>query len=434
MEKEEDKYIVALELGTSKMIGIVARKSQDEPVTIIAIEKEKSDNCIKRGCIQNIDEAAARVKKLITKLSNRIPELKIERVYVSIAGQSIHSISHEVRKKLPHETEISQSLISELLSEAYNYPLPQAEILNIIPNEYLIDQQQENNPVGVLGSSIEIKLKLITARQSLKRKLMLCVAEKAQIPIAGFITAPLATAEALLTDEEKRLGCALIDFGAGTTTLSVYKDNMLRHLVTIPFGGRNITNDICTLNLLEESAEKIKRTFGKAIDMEEYTPSKSAIDELEIHRIKYETLCHVVEARIEEIVSNIVAQLQESGYKQQLPAGLIITGGASQLKGLETLLEQKTGLSTRHGNIVKNITLGNKSDVIIPEYTQAIGLALLGKEACAIKPEPVVVPPKFDPEEIPVKVPASRGGLFDQLLAAGKKLANKTEKFLDEKE
>lgn len=433
---ETGTYIIAIELGTSKIVAIAGCKQEDGTTSIVAVEHERSADCIKRGCIQNVDEAASRVKKAITKLSNRIPDKTIEKVYVGIAGQSLHSISHSVCSTLPIESAITHDIIKNLLQEGYKYPSKELKILHVIPNEYFVDKCQEANPVGVIGSEVEARIKLITARPSLKKKIEICFSEKVKMPIAGYITTPLATAAALLTEEDKKLGCALVDFGAGTTTLSVYKDNMLRYLVTIPFGGKNITNDICSLNLLENDAEILKKRFSN--QSISYTPEQlqATIEGLGSTKLKYQTLFQVMEARSEEIVANVNAQLVESRYAQLLPAGIVITGGASNLQGIEELLAQKTGLAVRQGTIVKNITFATDSDLYTPDITAAIGLVLMGTDSCTRKKEAIPPPPPVIQPEVTKKGDTKKekkakkeednsGGIFGSVFGEmGKKLDN----------
>ncbi|MCH5329140.1 MAG: cell division protein FtsA [Coprobacter sp.] len=378
---ETGKYIAAIELGTAKIVGIIGQKKEDGTLHVLAIEQEESSGCIKRGCIQNVEETASRVKKIITKLGNRTTGT-IEQMYVGIGGQSVRTINHTVRKQLPEDTQVTEELIRTMHSEGRTFPVYNAEILKIVPNEYLLDNQLETHPVGIFCSDIEARLKLIVGRPSIRKNIARCLTERCKMPVAGYIVSAQATAAALLTEDEKNLGCALIDFGAGTTTLSIYKDNLLRYLITIPFGGRNITKDISSLNILDSEAENLKITFGSAINNSDMQKHELRIDGLDSSKIKYQDLCRIIEPRIEEIVENVHEQIDVSGYADQLARGIIITGGASLLRELPELLTQKTGMKVRRGSIPRTISFANRIEGGKPAYSQAIGLLMLGEENC----------------------------------------------------
>lgn len=414
---EINQYIAAIDLGTSKIVGIAGSKDKAGRLTVRAIEKEDSGGCIKRGGIQNVEEAASRIKKIISKLENRISE-KIEKIYVGIGGQSLHTVNHSVSKQLREDTQVTDELINSILSESQHFPVFNAEIVQTVPTEYLVDNRLETQPKGVFCSDISANLKLIVARPSLKKNLNRCLVERVKIPVAGYIVAPLATAAATLTENEKSLGCALLDFGAGTTTLSVYKDNFLRYIVTIPLGGRNITRDICTLNVLEPDAERLKTAYGYAVNTPEQDKNTQQIniEGIDASKIKYQSLSRVIEARIEEIIENVISQIEESGYAKQLSAGIIITGGGSQLKALPELIRQKTGMDVRRGSVPKEVSFSNKEEAVFdPGYTEAIGLLLLGSENCVKEhaAEPKIEVQPVNPVK-PAKQPKSqKSGLFD---------------------
>lgn len=405
---ETNKYIAAIDLGTSKIVGVVGTKNESGHLVVLAIEKEDTTGCIKRGMIQNVEEAASRVKRIITKLENRIPE-KLAKVYVGIGGHSLRTVNHRIVRQLNEDTQVTEDLIQSIIAEGRNFPVYNAEILDVVPTDYLLDNRVESQPQGVFCSDIEARLSLIVGRVTLKKNIFRCLVERVKIPIAGYIPAPLAVAAATLLENEKELGCALIDFGGGTTTLSIYKEGSLRYIVTIPFGGRNITRDICTLNVLDQEAEHLKVNYGSAISpVADGKHHSVKIEGVDSTKIKYPILCRVVEARIEEIVENIIAQLDASGYSRELAAGIIITGGGSQLKELPTLLKQKMGMEVRKGVFPRNVAFANKQESVFnPAYVQAVGLLLLGTESCVKEREVVVSVPE---QEFPLKKPVVSGG------------------------
>ena len=443
---EAGKYIVAIELGTSKIVGIVGVKNEDGRLNILATEKEDSAGCIKRGCIFNVEDTASKIQKIIKKLENRL-SLKITKVYVGVGGQSVHSISHSVFRQLAEDTPITDMIINSLHAESRSFPVANAEIMDVIPNEYTIDNHLETQPKGTYASEIEAHLQLVVGRPSIKKNINRCIVERLKLPIAGYIMSVHADAAALLDDEEKSLGCALINFGAGTTTLSIYKDNFLRYVVTIPFGGRNITQDISSLNILMSEAERLKLAFGCAINNGE-EPKGIGIEGIDSSKINYQELCRVTEARIEEIIANIVEQIKESGYKDQLSAGIILTGGASLLKELPELLARETKMSVQRGNLQKGITFSGHQEGGLTAYSQAIGLLLLGEENCVEKPitpktEPTVEEPE-KPENKEIsdekkkkeheKKPKKSWNIFGAIEKMTDKVISSTENFLTDEE
>jgi cell division protein FtsA len=347
------EYIAALDLGTSKMIAMAATKNREGALSILGSEKVDSETCIRRGCIYNIEKTGEKVSSVVRKLSYKLNP-GIQKIYVGIGGQSLRTEYHAVRKEINGGV-INDEILTSLEEECRKYEPELAEILAVISPEYYLDGRLEMDPKGVSCDVIEAKFQLILGRPSLKSCLEKSIEEKARFEIAGFFVSPLATAEAVLDSREKRLGCALVEFGAGITYLSIYKDGLLRYLIAIPLGGNVITKDLCELGILEPEAEKLKIEQGDAwID--------SGEEELR------DT---IVEARANEIVANVIEQIRLSGYENLLGEGIILTGGGSLLKNIDKLLAQKTGKQVRKAKI--------------DDHTQACvrGLLALGTENCA---------------------------------------------------
>jgi len=377
-----EQYIVAIDPGSSKIIAMIARKETSGNISILRTEKVDSENSIRRGCIYNVDAAAGKIGYLINRLNEDYakPRLRapIERVYVSIGGQSLHTERYSIRKQVKNET-IDQPLLNEIKEEIEQYKPELYEVLKILPPEYYVDGQLNPSPRGTTASVIEARYQLIVVSSpNLKTLIRRAIPEN--IEIADYIVAPLATAAAVLDTNEKKLGCALVEFGAGVTYVSIYKGGTLRYLVTIPLGGSVITSDICGLNVFEEEAEPLKKNHGSAIpDMED--TSKITLDEgLSTERkIEVRNLNTVIEARINEILENVIHQIRESGYDDALGSGIIITGGGAMLRHLEESFRNKVNKSLRHANPMIN---GGKQ----AEYSTIIGLITMAKESCV---EPV---------------------------------------------
>ena len=394
---EQHKYIVAIDPGTSKMISMIARKEAGGKISILHTAQVDSEHCIRRGCIYNVDAAAEKMDGLINRLNEEYakPELNapIERVYVGIGGQSLHIEQYSIKKQVAAET-IEQRLLTEIEDEIKQYKPELYEVLEILPAEYYVDGQLTDSPRGTTASAIEARYRLIVVSSpNLKTLTRKAVPEK--IEIADYTVIPLATAAAVLDKKEKDLGCALVEFGAGVTTVSIYKGGKLRYLVTIPLGGLVITKDIRCLNVSEEEAESLKRNHGSAVlDMNDVR--KITIDEgLNTEReIEVRNLNTIVEARTDEILANVIHQINESGYADSLASGIIITGGGAMLRHLEESFKNRTN---------KNIRLAypaaNGTDWPA-EYAAIIGLLTEAKDEC-VEPVKPAVPAPADPEPLP---------------------------------
>ena len=344
MEKE---YVAALDLGASKMrVATASMKIRSETSNYQFIHPEGT---IRRGLIVNRDRAAEKLRIL----TGKIPQLK--KIYVGVGGQALHSKEIIIRKELRGE-EVSQTVINEIENECAAYSDPSFALFEYLSPEYVIDGRPELYPEGAKGEILEAKCLMILGHPSLKNDIEI-LASKANLEIATIEVAPRATAEAVLTAKEKESGCALVEWGASLTYLSIYKDGVLRYLVTIPLGGNAITHDISTvLNLSEAGAENLKKNEGNALASNDDNP-----------------LHQVIEARAIEIIANIVHQIEQSGYETSVNA-IVMTGGSSLLQNLDHLLEQKSGKTVRR--ITDN-----------PEQSCIRGLLKIGKENCAGEPE-----------------------------------------------
>lgn len=404
---EQHKYIVAIDPGTSKMISMIARKEAGGKISILHTAQVDSEHCIRRGCIYNVDAAAEKMDGLINRLNEEYakPELNapIERVYVGIGGQSLHIEQYSIKKQVAAET-IEQRLLTEIEDEIKQYKPELYEVLEILPAEYYVDGQLTDSPRGTTATAIEARYRLIVVSSpNLKTLTRKAVPEK--IEIADYTVIPLATAAAVLDKKEKDLGCALVEFGAGVTYVSIYKGGKLRHLVTIPLGGLAITKDIRCLNVSEEEAESLKRNHGSAVlDMEDVR--KITIDEgLNTEReIEVRNLNTIVEARMDEILANVIHQINESGYSDSLTSGIIITGGGAMLRHLEESFKNKTNKNIRLAYPAANGT-GQPA-----EYAAIIGLLTGAKDECvdASVKKPVQEPEEPEPPKPPVQAVSNR--------------------------
>lgn len=343
-------YVVALDVGTSKILAMAAKKTHDS-ISVLGSEQIPSGTCVRRGCIYKIDDTANKIQKVIKNLSHSL-NLGIKKIYVGIGGQSLRTEYYSVKKEI--NGLVTNDILLYLESECLNYMSESVEVLDVISPEYYIDEKLEANPKNMHCKEIEARYQLIVGRPSLKNFLEKSIEEKAGIEIAGYFISPLATAEAVLTSKNKERGCALVEFGSGITSVSIYKNRQLKYLVTIPLGGNVITKDLCCLDIVESEAEALKISDGNAL----------------ITSKEEQFLDTVIEARVNEIVANVVEQIKQSGYLSMLDEGIIITGGASLLKNLDKLLSRQTGKQVR------------QADVKNPMHACILGLLALSKDDC----------------------------------------------------
>ncbi len=378
------EFIAAIELGSSKVTGIAGKKNSDGSMQVLAYAKEDSSSFIRKGIIYNLNKTAQSLTSIINRLEGDLKE-SIAKVYVGVSGQSLRTVRNVVSRDLKEETLISQELVDSICDENLEIPLIDMDILDVAPQEFKIDNYLPDTPVGVLGNHIEGRFLNIVARASIKNNLERCF-EQAKIKIADLLIAPLVTANAVLSESERRSGCALVDFGADTTTISVYKSNILRFMTVLPLGGNSITRDITSLRIEEEEAERLKITYADATYEEEGEERATCPLEDGERTIELGTLNNIIGARVEEIIDNVWNQIQLSGYEDKLLAGIIITGGTANLKNLDEVLRKRTKIDkVRIARNIRN-TLYADGDLIKKDGTQntLFGLLFEGKENCCL--------------------------------------------------
>lgn len=331
-------FIAAIELGSSKAVGVAGRKNSDGSMQVLAYVQEDSSSFMRKGVVFNLDRTTQCLKSIVSKLEKELKST-IARVYVSIGGQSLHVQHNVVSREWKEEEIISEKLVSAIGDENLSVLIPDMAILDVVPQEYKVGNSMQANPVGLVGNRMEGHFLNILIRSSVRKNWEYCFSE-AKIEIADLLIAPVVTANAVLTESERRSGCALVDFGADTTTIIVYKNNILRFLAVLPLGGNSITRDIATLRFEEDEAERLKKDCGDALYEEadeETTVVCSGEDDRKVDLIE---LNEAVGARAEEIVANVWNQIQLSGYESKLLGGLVLTGGAAGLKNIDTLIRR----------------------------------------------------------------------------------------------
>ena len=399
------EFIAAIELGSSKITGVAGKKNSDGSMQVLAYAQEDSSTFIRKGVIFNLDKTAQSLTSIINRLEGELKN-SIAKVYVGIGGQSLRTVRNVVSRDLEEEAIISEELVSAIGDENIAIPVVDMDILDVAPQEYKVGNNLQANPVGLVGSHIEGRFLNIVARASVRKNLEHCF-QQAKIDIADQLIAPLVTANAVLTESERRSGCALIDFGADTTTISVYKNNILRFLTVLPLGGNSITRDIITLQMEEEEAERLKKAYGDALYEEDPEQEEEATCKLDDDNrvIKVADLNNIIEARAEEIVANVWNQIQLSGYEDKLLAGIILTGGGASLKNLDETLRKRSKIEKiRMAKLPRN-TVHAPNNILKKDGSQntLFGLLFEGNQNCCLTetaPEAIPAPTttKREPE------------------------------------
>ena len=333
-----EKNIVAIELGSSSIRAIIGQKKPDGSLQVSGYEKEVAPDSIHKGAVYNIDKTAQAIMSVIKRIEER-QKLVVNLVYVGLSGLSLRTAGNSVKRQFEAKTTVSDEILEQLKEENLSRSYPGAEILDVIPQEYRVGAHVNSDPKGVITDRIEGFYKNVIARTSLRENIQNCFKNVKQVEVADFFISPLLLAGYLLTDTEKRSGCALVDFGAETTTVAIYVQKILRHLVVIPLGGNNITNDIASsLHIDNEEAETLKRTYGSAYTEEEELQQPKLLNISNERTVEEKVLLNIIEARQQEIIDNVWEQIKD--YSDKLLSGIIFTGGAANIRNLQTAFVQ----------------------------------------------------------------------------------------------
>ena len=376
------EFIIAIELGSSKMTGIAGQKNLDGSITILAVAKEDSTSCIRKGVVYNLEKTTIALTNLVKKLKNML-KTEIAKVYVGVGGQSLRGIKNTIVREMPQSAVITQDAVDSILDSNRAMTYPEQEILDAAIQEYKVDAQYQIDPVGIQCHRLEGNFLNILWRAQFYRNLKKCL-ENANIHVAEMYLSPMVLADNVLTDAERRAGCVLVDLGAETTTVAVYCRNILRHLAVIPLGSDNITKDIETLQVEAKVAEQLKLKYGTAYtENPEEENLKIRIDA--DRTIDSNKLAEIVEARTEEIIENVWYQVPPE-YNDKLLGGIILTGGGSNLKNIEQAFRRFPHIDKIHTAKFVNLSINtNIPDLIPHDGTMNTILSILAKgdENCA---------------------------------------------------
>ncbi|MCM5661469.1 cell division protein FtsA [Galbibacter mesophilus] len=380
---ENTKYAVGLDIGTTKIVAMIGRENDYGKIEILGIGKSKSLG-VHRGVVNNITQTIQSIQQAVQEAES-VSGLKIHDCVVGIAGQHIRSLQHsDYITRSDSEEVISDIDLDKLCNQVYKLVmLPGEEIIHVLPQEYKVDGQAEiKEPIGMYGGRLEANFHVVVGQVSSIRNIGRCV-KSSGLDLAGITLEPLAAANAVLSQEEKEAGVALIDIGGGTTDLAIFKDGIIRHTAVIPFGGNVVTEDIKEgCSIIEKQAELLKIKFGSAWPGENKDNEIVSIPGLrgrEPKEITLKNLSKIIHARVVEIIEQVYMEIKNYGHedqKKKLIAGIVLTGGGSQLKHLKQLVEYITGMDTRIGYPNEHLAGDSDAEVASPVYATAVGLVM----------------------------------------------------------
>ena len=382
---ESNNISVGLDIGTTKIVAMIGRENEYGKAEILGIGKSKSLG-VHRGVVNNITQTIQSIQQAVQE-AEVASGVKIEEVTVGIAGQHIRSLQHsDYITRSNSELVIDEEDIDLLINQVHKLVmLPGEEIIHVLPQEYKVDGQAEiKEPIGMYGGRLEANFHVVVGQVSSIRNIGRCV-KSAGLELDGITLEPLASANAVLSQEEKEAGVALIDIGGGTTDLAIFRDGIIRHTAVIPFGGNVITEDIKEgCSIIEKQAELLKIKFGSAWPGENKDNEIVSIPGLrgrEPKEITLKNLSKIIHARVVEIVEQVYVEIKNYGHEEQkkkLIAGIVLTGGGSQLNHLKQLVEYITGMDTRVGYPNEHLAGNSDDEVTSPLFATAVGLVMDG--------------------------------------------------------
>ena len=378
--KESKNLVVGLDIGTSKIVAIVSEVTPDGQLNVIGLGTQPSRG-LKKGVVVNIEATMASIQRVLEE-AELMADCKISEVYTGIAGSHIRGFNSHGMVAIK-EKEVTQADIDRVIETAKAIAIPNdQQILHVLPQEFIIDGQDDvKEPLGMSGVRLEVKVHIVTGAVSAAENITKCV-RRCGLKVTDLILQPLASALAVLSDDEKELGVCLIDIGGGTTDIAVFTGGSIRHTAVIPIAGDQVTNDIAmALRTPTKEAEDLKRSYGCALKQ-----LASASEIIEVpgvgergpRQLSRQTLAEVIEPRIEELFALVQANLRQSGFEEMISSGIVLTGGSSVMRGMVELGEEIFHMPVRVG---APSYVGGLADVVRnPRYSTAVGLLLEGRE------------------------------------------------------
>ena len=418
---EHSDISVGLDIGTTKIVAMIGRSNDYGKIELLGIGKSKSLG-VHRGVVNNITQTIQSIQMAVDE-AIAVSGINIKEAVVGIAGQHIRSLQHSDYITRPNAEEvIGETDLEKLEKQVYKLVmLPGEEIIHVLPQEFKVDGQAEiMEPVGMYGGRLEANFHVVVGQVSSIKNIGRCI-KSAGLDLAGITLEPLASAEAVLRNEEKEAGVALIDIGGGTTDLAIFKNGIIRHTAVIPFGGNVITEDIKEgCSIIEKQAELLKTKFGSAWPGENKDNEIVSIPGLrgrDPKEITLKNLSRIIHARVVEIIEQVFSEIKNYGHeesKKKLIAGIVLTGGGAQLKHLKQLVEYITGMDTRIGYPNENLAGDSDEQLSSPQYATAVGLLMngLNKVAKRKTQETAAVEQEESPET--VETPKPKRSIFER--------------------
>ena len=380
---EKNELFIGLDIGTTKIVAMIGIVNEYDKLKIIGIGKSKSLG-VHRGVVNNISQTIQSIQGAINEAENNSNE-KVDKVIVGIAGQHIRSLQHsDYITRENSDQVIDDTDLEKLINQVYKLVMmPGEEIIHVLPQDFKIDGQSEiKEPIGMFGGRLEANFHVVVGQVSSIKNIARCV-KSSGIDFDGITLEPIASADAVLSTEEKEAGVALVDIGGGTTDLAIFKDGIIRHTSVIPFGGNIITDDIKEgCSIIEKQAELLKIKFGSAWPGENKENEIVSIPGLrgrDPKEISLKNLSKIIHARVVEIIEQVYMEIKNYGHEEQkkkLIAGIVLTGGGSQLKHLKQLVEYVTGMDTRVGLPNEHLAGNNSIEISNPTFATAVGLVM----------------------------------------------------------
>jgi len=378
------KIVAAVDIGTTKIVSLVGRLSDQGKLEVLGISQTASKG-VKRGVVLNIEETVNAIQTT-SKDAMEQSGIKFNEVFVGIAGQHIKSVRNRgYINRDSYEDEITRDDLQNLIDDMNKIPVDVGEeIIHVLPQNYIVDSETGvKNPVGMFGKRLEANFHIVIGQTSSARNIGKCI-NRVGLDVKQLVLEPLASSAAVLTDDEKEAGVALVDIGGGTTDVAVYYDDVIRHTAVIPFGGNVITRDIkegCAI--LQRQAESLKMQFGSALGdlaQEDKVVTIPGISGRDPKEISFKSLAYIIQSRMEEIIDAVSYEIENSGYMDKLSAGIVLTGGGSMLKHLNQLVKFKTGMDVRIGFPGEQMVAETSEEINQPMFSTSVGLLLKGLE------------------------------------------------------
>jgi len=406
MSKQE-QFIAAIDIGTTKIVAIVGKKNENGKIEILGLSKVVSKG-VKRGVVQNIEETVNAIRHTVDDVQKR-SGIMFSEVFVGIAGQHIKSMKNRgYIMRDSYDDEIRKEEVFRLIEDMHKIHIDIGEeIIHVIPQNFIVDNETGiRNPIGMCGRRLEANFHIVIGQVAAANNIEKCI-RKAGLTVKDLILEPLASSDAVLTEDEKEAGVALVDIGGGTTDLAVYFDNIVRHTAVIPLGGNVVTRDIqegCAI--LQRQAEQLKIQYGSAlgdIAPEDKVVSIPGISGRDPKEISFKSLAYIIQSRMEEIIDFVNFEIQNSGFADKLAAGVVITGGGAMLKHLQQLMKFKTAMDVRIGLPNEHLAGTGRNELNQPMFATSVGLIMKGFEYLETYKEGINIAPESEYKKPEIK-------------------------------